>query len=99
MNRHLAAALALPILACSLAPAAAGPKRDAALQDCKNIYEDQQKHCAASSNYAACMTMITEQYESCRAQADTIVGLQTGQPKPSKFSTNFRLDRLPSFSQ
>jgi hypothetical protein len=97
---RLAAALllALPVLAAGLGPVMAGPKRDAALQDCKNIYDDQQKHCIGSSNYAACMTMVTEQYESCRAEADTIVGLEPSQPKPPRAAT-FRLDALPSASR
>jgi hypothetical protein len=88
--------LALPILAAGLGAAQAGPKRDAALQDCKNIYEDQQKHCIGSSSYAACMTMVTEKYESCRAEADQIIGLQpnpTTPPKPK--AGTLKLDKLP----
>jgi hypothetical protein len=86
LARRLRAASVLAVLlsASGLGPVEAGPKRDAALQDCKNIYEEQQKHCIGSSNYAACMTMITEKYESCRAEADTIVGLNAGQPKPQR---------------
>jgi hypothetical protein len=88
--------LALPILAAGLGDAQAGPKRDAALQDCKNIYDDQQKHCIGSSSYAACMTMVTEQYESCRAKADQVIGLQPTPPTPPKPKAGtLKLDTLP----
>lgn len=90
--------LAALLSASAVAPVSAGPKRDAALQDCKNVYEDQQKHCIGSSNYAACMTMITEKYESCRAEADQIVGLDAGQPKPPR-ATVFKLQPLTSVIQ
>jgi hypothetical protein len=89
---------ALAMLAASLGPLQAGPKRDAALTSCKNIYDDQKKSCVGSSSYAACMTMITEKYESCKADANTIVGLQPSQPKPPKAGT-YKLKPQPNASQ
>lgn len=90
--------VAVLLSGAAIGPAAAGPKRDAALQDCKNIYDEQQKHCIGSSNYAACMTMITEKYESCRAEADTVVGLTAGQPKLPR-ATTYRLAPLATAVQ
>ena len=69
----------------ALGTAEAGPKRDAALKDCKNVFDDQQRTCPGSSNPAACMTMITDKYESCKADANTIAEMSDGNPpKPPK---------------
>jgi hypothetical protein len=70
------------------APAKAGPNRDAALQSCKSIYDDQKLSCAGSNSYAACMTMITDKYESCKADAETIVDIR--QIPPSAPNTGLR---------
>ena len=91
MAKSLLVALALlPVTVVTLATAlAVGPKQQAAIDKCRGTFEEQQRSCRQSSNSAACITMYTQQYNECMADAQTIVEVEPGSPKgPKDITTN-----------
>jgi hypothetical protein len=95
-TRSMRLLLVLAIAGASLGPAlAVGPNQQAAMDKCKGTFEEQKKSCHGSSNYAACLTMYTDKYNKCMSDAETVVGMDPGSPKPSKAVSPNKIDAHP----
>jgi hypothetical protein len=71
---------------------AVGPNQQAAIDKCKGTFVEQKRSCHNSSNYAACLTMHTEKYNQCMSDAQTVVGMDPGSPKPPKTDSTNKID-------
>ncbi len=58
--------------------ATAGPKQQAALDDCRAVFNDQIRTCRPGQAGGACVAMYTEKLNGCLADANTITELSGG---------------------
>lgn len=92
-------ALLVSIGSASAAPSGVGPNQQAAIDNCRATHREQIRTCRPGTGYAPCMTMYDDKLSSCLADANTVIGLDSGGSSSSPKNRLPKVNPPPKTSQ